>query len=104
LGKPEATLMLDPAAAAGTVTPPTGVAVTVSTEVARDCMVTFVGEIANVTPGADCTCTVTLLLATIPLPAAVTVTVADDAGAEADANNVRVTEFELTLFAGVIWF
>ena len=103
-GSPETTPIVDPEAAAGSATPPTGVAVTVTMAVPMDSMETFAGEIDNVTPGADCTCTVTVWFAVSPSPAAVTVTVADETGAEADADNVRVAGVELAPFAGVMGF
>jgi hypothetical protein len=47
LGRPEATLMLDPLAPVGTFNPPVGVAVTVTVAEESDCMESEVGETAN---------------------------------------------------------
>lgn len=54
-GKPEATLMVDPAAPLATVNPPTGVAVTVTEAVPRDCIEIEAGAAVSLIPGACCT-------------------------------------------------
>jgi hypothetical protein len=55
LGRPEDTAIVEPAAPLATVSPPTGVAVTVTVEVAKEFMLTDTGETARVTPAACCT-------------------------------------------------
>jgi hypothetical protein len=89
-GSPDATLMLDPAAALGTAAPPTGVAVTVTAIEPRDCIETAVGEAANVKLGPCVTCSVTLLVAVKPSPLAVTVNVELPTAVEAPAASVSV--------------
>lgn len=87
-----------------TVSPPTGVAVTVTLAVASDCTDTDPGDAASTMPGANVTCAVNVPLAVRPSPAAVTVTVPDSTFAVELAVSASVSTFVLTLPAGVIGF
>lgn len=71
LGNPETILMLDPDAAAGIATPPTGVAVKVAIVEASDCMVIEEGATLKCTEGAYCNCNVAFTDEVNPSPAAV---------------------------------
>jgi hypothetical protein len=104
LGKPEATLILDPAALPAAVKPPTGVAVTVTWAVDNDCMEMDAGEAARMMPGACVTWSVICLVATRPSPAAVIVIVEVAIFAEEAAVNVNVSMVELVADGGVMGF
>jgi len=90
-GKPESTLALAPTAPAGTVTPPTGTAVTVSAAVPADCMLRVDLDTWISTAGAYCTCAATALVTVRPSPLADTVNLAEPTGAAALAVSVKVT-------------
>ena len=90
LGSPEATLIVAPVAPVGTVTPPTGVAVTVTVLVDVATMETEVGEAVNWIAGACCTCKAICLVAVKPSPLAVTVRVDEPTAAVDDAVRLSV--------------
>jgi hypothetical protein len=77
VGNPEATPIVDPAALLATVSPPTGVPVTVSAAVPSDCIDIDAADAVNLIAGACCTCSVRVLVAVNPSPLPVTVTVAE---------------------------
>jgi hypothetical protein len=89
-GNPDATLMLDPAAPFATVTPPTGVAVTVNVAVPSDCIEIEAGATASLIPGACWTCKVTVFVSVNPSPLAVIVTAAEPTVAVDAAESVSV--------------
>jgi hypothetical protein len=104
LGSPEATLMLDPDAAAGMATPPAGVAVNVTIAEESDATETEVGAADNCTPAAACTCKVTFWVEVSPSPAAVITTVAFPTVAVAEAVSVSVSPLVFALKDGVSGF
>jgi hypothetical protein len=89
-GRPDTTLMLEPAAPLATAAPPAGVAVTFTVVELSDCIDAAVGEAARVKFGACVTCSVTLLVDVKPSPLAVTVSVELPTAVEALAASVSV--------------
>lgn len=102
LGSPETTLIVEPVAPAGNVTPPAGVAamVTVALEIADT--VTVVGALVYFTDGGTTTCSVMLLVAFRPPPVAVRVTTVEATLAADDAVKVSVSAFEVAPATEVI--
>jgi hypothetical protein len=99
LGSPVVIVALAPAAAAGTVTPPCGVAVTVTDAVPIDCIERLAIDNCICTPGAWLTMAVYSQATESPSPVAVTVKVYQLAGTAVVAESVSVDEpvFELSV-------